>query len=73
MTDDLEKYAQFLDSRYKVGEMNSTDLMKANAEFAALVATKRLSFYGLLSTIAAAISALASAAAAIFAYLGVHH
>jgi hypothetical protein len=73
MSDDRQKYAQTLDKRFEGGTLTTLDVMKAKAEFEALVATKRMPLYSLLSTIAAAISAIASAAAAYFAYLGLHH
>jgi hypothetical protein len=44
-------------------------VLQGIAEYDALAATKRMRLYSLLSTIAAAIAALA----ACFAYLGVHH
>jgi hypothetical protein len=48
-------------------------MLQGIADYDALTAAKRMRLYALLSTIAAAISALASALAAYFAYLSVRH
>lgn len=73
MTDDREEFIRHLIARYKAGSLEKDYVLQGIAEYDALAATKRMRLYSLLSTIAAAISALASAVAAYFAYLGVHH
>lgn len=73
MTDDREEFIRRLIARYNAGELGKDHMLQGIAEFDALAATKRVRLYSLLSAIAAAISALASAAAAYFSYLGVRH
>ena len=73
MTDDREEFVRHLIARYKAGSLEKDYVPQGIAEYDALAATKRMRLYSLLSTIAAAISARASAVAAYFAYLGVHH
>ena len=73
MTDDRDEFLRHLIARYKAGELGKDHVLQGIAEFDALAATKRMQLYSLLSTIAAAISALASTVAAYFAYLGAHH
>ena len=73
MTDDRDEFLRHLIARYKAGELGKDHVLQGIAEFDALAATKHMRLYSLLSTIAAAISALASAVAAYFAYLGAHH
>lgn len=73
MTDDREEFIRHLIARYKTGLLEKDYVLQGIAEYDALAATKRMRLYSLLSTIAAAISAMASAVAAYFAYLGVHH
>jgi hypothetical protein len=53
VSSDREKYAQFLDKRVVGGTASYTDVMRARAECDALIATKRMPLYALLSTIAA--------------------
>jgi hypothetical protein len=72
MSEEREKLAKVLDGQFKGGTLSSVEKIKVLAEYDALVATKRLPFYALLSTIAAAVSAIASAAAAYFAYAALH-
>ncbi len=72
MTDDREEFVRHLIARYKAGSLEKDYVLQGIAEYDALAATKRMRLYSLLSTIAAAVSALASAVAAYFAYLGVH-
>jgi hypothetical protein len=73
MTHDREEFIRHLIARYKTGLLEKDYVLQGIAEYDALAATKRMRLYSLLSTIAAAISAMASAVAAYFAYLGVHH
>ena len=73
MADEREEFVRRLIARYKAGELNKDHILQGLADYDALSVTKRMRLYALLSTIAAAISALASAVAAYFAYLGVHH
>jgi hypothetical protein len=73
LTDDREEFIRRLIARYNAGELGKDHMLQGIAEFDALAATKRVRLYSLLSAIAAAISALASAAAAYFSYLGVRH
>lgn len=73
MTDDREEFIRRLIARYNAGELGKDHMLQGIAEFDALAATKRVRLYSLLSAIAAAVSALASAAAAYFTYLGVRH
>lgn len=73
MSDDREEFVRHLIARYKAGSLEKDYVLQGIAEYDALAATKRMRLYSLLSTIAAAVSALASAVAAYFAYLGVHH
>ena len=73
MTDDREEFIRRLIARYNAGELGKDHMLQGIAEFDALAATKRVRLYSLLSAIAAAVSALASAAAAYFSYLGVRH
>jgi hypothetical protein len=61
---DRDQYVQMLEGMRRGGTLGETDMLKAIAEYDALMATKALPVYALLSTIAAAISAIASAAAA---------
>jgi hypothetical protein len=72
MTDDREEFVRHLIARYKAGSLEKDYVLQGIAEYDALAATKRMRLYSLLSTIAAAVSALASAVAAYFAYIGVH-
>jgi hypothetical protein len=72
VTDDREEFVRHLIARYKAGSLEKDYVLQGIAEYDALAATKRMRLYSLLSTIAAAVSALASAVAAYFAYLGVH-
>jgi hypothetical protein len=72
MTDDREAFIRHLIARYKAGELGQDHVLQGIADYDALTVTKRMRLYALLSTIAAAVSALASAVAAYFAYLGVH-
>jgi|NGEPerStandDraft_6_1074524.scaffolds.fasta_scaffold153000_2 hypothetical protein len=72
MANDRDRYAEILEKMFGSGTMTSADKMKLIAEYDALTATKRLPIYALLSTIVAAISAIASAAAAYFAYAALH-
>ena len=73
MTDDREEFIRHLIARYKAGELGKDHMLQGIADYDALTATKRMRLYALLSTMAAAISALASAVAAYFAYLSVRH
>jgi hypothetical protein len=73
LTDEREEFVRHLIARYKSGELSKDHILQGLADYDALTVTKRMRLYALLSTIAAAISALASAVAAYFAYLGVHH
>jgi hypothetical protein len=73
LTDDREEFIRRLIARYNAGELGKDHMLQGIAEFDALAATKRVRLYSLLSAIAAAVSALASAAAAYFTYLGVRH
>jgi hypothetical protein len=73
LTDDREEFIRRLIARYNAGELGKDHMLQGIAEFDALAATRRVRLYSLLSTIAAAISALASAAAAYFTYLSVRH
>jgi len=73
LTDDREEFIRRLIARYNAGELGKDHMLQGIAEFDALAATKRVRLYSLLSAIAAAVSALASAAAAYFSYLGVRH
>jgi hypothetical protein len=70
---DRKQYAEYLENRYDHGGITRVDLMRALAEYDALIATKRMPYYALLSTIFAAISAVASAVAAHLTYLGTGH
>jgi hypothetical protein len=72
MTDEREEFVRHLIARYKAGSLEKDYVLQGIAEYDALAATKRMRLYSLLSTIAAAVSALASAVAAYFAYIGVH-
>jgi hypothetical protein len=62
-----------LEARGQAGEMPFEEVYKRLAEYDALVATSKLPRYALLSTIVAAISAIASAAAAYFSWVATHH
>ena len=73
LTDDREEFIRHLIARYKAGELGKDHVLQGISDYDALTVTKRMRLYALLSTIAAAISALASAVAAYFAYLGVRH
>jgi hypothetical protein len=73
LTDDREEFIRHLIARYKAGELGKDHMLQGIADYDALTATKRMRLYALLSTMAAAISALASAVAAYFAYLSVRH
>lgn len=73
MTDDREEFIRHLIARYKAGELGKDHVLQGIADYDALAATKRMQLYSVLSTMAAAISALASAVTAYFVYLGVHH
>jgi len=73
LTDDREEFIRRLIARYNAGELGKDHMLQGIAEFDALAATKRVRLYSLLSAIAAAVSALASAEAAYFTYLGVRH
>jgi hypothetical protein len=72
LSDDREEFIRRLIARYNAGELGKDHMLQGIAEFDALAATKRMQIYALISTIAAAISAAASAAVALFFYLG-HH
>jgi hypothetical protein len=72
MTNERNRLDEILESRFNGGTLSQIDRIKILAEYDALAATKRLPFYALLSTIVAAISAIASAAAAYFAYAALH-
>jgi hypothetical protein len=73
LTDDREEFIRHLIARYKAGELGKDHVLQGIADYDALAATKRMQLYSVLSTMAAAISALASAVTAYFVYLGVHH
>jgi hypothetical protein len=73
LSKDRDILAKMLEDKRKVGMVNEQTVLQTLAEFDALEATKRLPMYALLSTIVAAISAIASAAAAYFAYAALHH
>ena len=72
MTDDREAFIRHLIARYKAGELGQDHVLQGIADYDALSVTRRMRLYALLSTIAAAISALASAVAAYLSYLSVH-
>jgi hypothetical protein len=72
MTDDREAFIRHLIARYKAGELGQDHVLQGIADYDALSVTRRMRLYALLSTIAAAISALASAAAAYLSYISVH-
>jgi hypothetical protein len=72
VANDRDKFADTLEKMFRGGTLNSIDKMKLLTEYDALVATKRLPLYALLSTVVAAVSAIASAAAAYFAYASLH-
>ena len=61
-----------LDGQFDGGTLTAVEKIKILVEYDAFVATKKLPLYALLSTIVAAISAIASAAAAYFAYATLH-
>ena len=69
LTDDREEFIRRLIARYRAGELGKDHMLQGIADYDALTATRRMRLYALLSTIAAAISAVA----AYFAYLGVRH
>jgi hypothetical protein len=72
MTDDREAFIRHLIARYKAGELGQDHVLQGIADYDALSVTRRMRLYALLSTIAAAVSALASAAAAYLSYISVH-
>jgi hypothetical protein len=74
MTKERDDYKTMLDRMVEGGTLSVIDTGQNArlAEYDALIATKRLPHYALLSTIVAAISAIASAAAAYFAYAVLH-
>jgi hypothetical protein len=65
-------YAAELESERKVGLVSEQVMRKQLVEFDALEATKVMPLYALISTTVAALSAIASAAAAYFAYAALH-
>ncbi len=73
MTENREEFVRHLIARYNAGSLEKDYVLQGIAEFDALAATKRMRLYSVVATLAAAISALASAVAAYFAYLTVHH
>jgi hypothetical protein len=72
LTDDREEFIRRLIARYNAGELGKDHMLQGIAEFDAMAATRRMQLYSLACTIAAAVAALASAAAAYFAYVGIH-
>jgi hypothetical protein len=72
MANDRDQLAEILENQFRGGTLSSINKIKMLAEYDALVATKRLPLYALLSTVVAAISAIASAAAAYFAYASLY-
>ncbi len=62
------RLAAMLEDQRKSGMVNDQMILEKLAEFDAAEATARLPFYALVSTVMAAISAIASAAAAYFSY-----
>jgi len=68
VANDRDRLAEILENQFSGGTLSSINKIKMLAEYDALVATKRLPLYALLSTVVAAISVIASAAAAYFAY-----
>lgn len=71
--DDREQYISHLEGQREAGMLAKDEMMRSIIEYDALAATKRMRIYSLISTIAAAVSAVASAIATFFAYVGVHH
>jgi hypothetical protein len=67
-----EELAKTYENLFQCGEMTRVDIVKALLEYDATYATIRMARYSLLSTIVAAFSAVASAAAAYFAYAALH-
>ena len=72
MSKERDRLVEILDGQIRAGTLSATDRITMLAEYDASSATKRMPVYALLSTIVAAISALASAAAAYFAYAALH-
>jgi hypothetical protein len=73
MRGERTEYLAALTKQFEGGSLSQTQLLKAMADYDAAAATKRLPLYALLSTIAAAASAIASAVSVFFAYLGSRH
>jgi hypothetical protein len=68
MSKSRKRLVALLEDQRKVGMLNEQMILEKLAEYDALEATHRMPLYALLSTIVAALSAMASAAAAYFAY-----
>jgi hypothetical protein len=67
-----DELAETYEKYFQGGQMTRVDIIKALSEYDATYATIRMARYSLLSTIVAAFSATASAAAAYFAYAALH-
>jgi hypothetical protein len=73
MSDERKKLLNMLNEEFNAGRVDRKDILRQMAEYDALVATRRMPVYALLSTMVAAISAIASATAAYFAYLALQN
>jgi len=67
-----EELAETYEKLFQCGQITRVDIVKALLEYDATYATIKMARYSLVSTIIAACSALASAAAAYFAYAALH-
>jgi hypothetical protein len=72
LTNERDDYQDRLENMFRSGTSSSIDKTKLLAEYDAAKATSRMPLYALISTTIAAISAIASAAAAYFAYASLH-
>ena len=65
-----DRYLEMLSRMLNAGQVSHLDVAKAVTDYKS---AKRMRLYALISTIAAAVSALASAGATFLAYLSIRH
>jgi hypothetical protein len=68
LSKERDRLADMLERQLRSGQVGATEILERLAEFDAFEATRRLPIHALISTIFAAVSAIASALAAYFTY-----
>jgi hypothetical protein len=72
LTKERDEFENWLNNMFRGGTLSVVDRTKLLADYDAAKATSKMPVYAMISTAVAAVSAIASAAAAFFAYASLH-